>query len=349
MGLYSNIKFFKKILTTNLGFFDPYELNFAITYKCNSRCIICNIWKEKSENELSLKEIEKIVEKIDFVHWVRLTGGEPFLRKDYVEIVKIFKKDLPNLFMLTTPTNGLLSDLIFEKAKEVLGFFDKRYVITVSLDGPSKIHDKIRGINSSWNKAVETYIKLKPLEKKNKNFKVFFGYTISPHNVGYFKKTVEDVKKIIPDISADDFHVNLFQFSNVFYKNLGQKIDKNYPKEAKKEIETILKMREKKDLISSIENKYLELGKEYLKTGRVPIKCNVFNLSSFVDPFGNVFPCTVFDRNLGNLRDNSYDLKKILLSEKAKKVKEEIIKENCPQCWTPCEAHQTIISNWLTK
>ena len=100
-------------------------------------------------------------------------------------------------------------------------------------------------------------------------------------------------------------------------------------------------------VISSIEDEYLKLGKEYLKTGKIPIKCNVFNLSSFVDPFGNVYPCTIFNRKLGNLRENNYDLKKILLSEKAKKVKEEIIKDNCPQCWTPCEAHQMIVSNWI--
>jgi len=347
MDLYSNLKFFKKIFTTNLGFFDPYELNFAITYKCNSRCTMCKIWKEKSENELSLNEIKKIARKIDFIHWIRLTGGEPFLRKDYVQIVKTLNKNLPNLFILTTPTNGLLPDLIFEKVKEVLRFFDKRYVITVSLDGTPKINDKIRGVKGSWNKVIETHKKLKALEKENKNFKVFFGYTISPDNVGLFKKTVEEVKKIVPEITPDDFHINLFQTSSIYYKNLGQKTNKKYLKKARKEIEIILKMREKKDLISSIENKYLELGKEYLKTGKIPIKCNVFNLSSFIDPFGNVFPCTIFDRKLGNLRNNGYNLKKILVSEKVKKVKEEIIRENCPQCWTPCEAHQMIVSNWL--
>lgn len=347
MGLYSNLKFFKKIFITNLGFFDPYELNLAITYKCNSRCTICKIWKEKSENELSLNEIKKIARKIDFIHWIRLTGGEPFLRKDYVQIVKTLKKNLPNLFILTTPTNGLLAGLIHEKVEEVLEFFDKRYVITVSLDGTPKIHDKIRGIKGSWNKAIETYKKLKPLEKENKNFKVFFGYTISPDNVGLFKKSVEEVKKIIPSITPNDFHINLFQTSGIYYKNLGQKTSKKYVKGAIKEIKIILKLREKKDLISSIENKYLEIGKDYLKTGKIPIKCNVFNLSSFIDPFGNVYPCTIFDRKLGNLRKNNYDLKKILVSEKTKKVREEIIKDSCPQCWTPCEAHQMIVSNWL--
>jgi radical SAM protein with 4Fe4S-binding SPASM domain len=62
---------------------------------------------------------------------------------------------------------------------------------------------------------------------------------------------------------------------------------------------------------------------------------------------GNVYPCTVFDRKLGNIRDYNYDLKKILTSETAKKVRKEIEADRCPQCWTPCEAHQMILSNWL--
>ena len=99
---------------------------------------------------------------------MRLTGGEPFLRKDYVEIVKLFNKNLPNLYILTTPTNGLLSNLIFRKVREILNFFPKRYVITVSLDGPEKIHDKIRGIKCSWKLATSTFQKLKQLERNHK-------------------------------------------------------------------------------------------------------------------------------------------------------------------------------------
>jgi radical SAM protein with 4Fe4S-binding SPASM domain len=251
------------------------------------------------------------------------------------------------LYLLTTPTNGLNSDLILKKVREVLKFFKKRYVITVSLDGPKKIHNKIRGSKIAWDSAIKTFHELKELEKNYKNFKVLFGYTISPYNLGAFAKTLEEVKKIMPEITANDFHINLFQASDIYYCVKDIK-EKDYSKKARKEIDVILSLREKKfGIIDMIERKYLELGKKYLKSGKTPLSCNIFNLSCFIDPAGNVYPCTIFNRKLGNLRDFDYDLKKILTSEKAKKVREEIVQNKCPQCWTPCEAHQMILSSFL--
>lgn len=335
-----------KVFSTNLGFFNPYELNFAITYRCNSRCKICNIWKKKPKNELSLEEIKKMTEKMGFIHWVRMTGGEPFLRKDYVDIVKLFQKNL-DLYLLTTPTNGYIPDLTYEKVKSVLRFFNGRYVITVSLDGTKDVHNRIRGLKNAWDSALKTFCKLKELEKRNKKFKVFFGYTISPYNVGLFRQTVEEVKKIIHDIKASNFHINLFQASEIYY-SIGNIKKKDYFKKAQEEINTILKMRGKNfGLMNMIQTKYLKLCKVYLKSKKTPLNCNIFNLSCFIDPFGNVYPCSIFDRKLGNLRDFDYDLNKILISKEAKKVREEIIKRVCPNCWTPCEAHQMIMSNWF--
>jgi len=338
-----------KVFSTSLGFFNPFELNFAITYKCNSRCRTCNIWKIESKDELTLKEIEKLAENIKFINWIRLTGGEPFLRNDYTKIVRILDKNL-NLYLLTTPTNGLLSDLIYENVKDVLKFFRKKYIITVSLDGPQKIHDNIKGVKNSWLRATETYKKLKILERRHKNFKVFFGYTISPFNVGFFENTIKEVKKIISGITINDFHINLFQTSGVYYHNLGIETKEKYFKIARRELRDILKLRrDSLNPISLIENRYLKLGKKYLETKKTPIKCNIFNLSCFIDPYGYVYPCSIFDRKLGNLKDYNYKLKKILSSETAKKVKQEIIKNKCPQCWTPCEAHQMIASKWLVQ
>ena len=342
----SEVKLGSKFILTNLGLFSPYELNFAITYRCNSRCRICNIWKKKPENELSLKEIEKTAEKLGFIHWLRLTGGEPFLRNDYVDIVRLFNKNL-DLYLLTTPTNGLLTEIIFKKVKSILRFLDKKYIITVSMDGPEKVHDRIRRMNGCWKSAIKTYKKLKTLEEKNKNFKVFFGYTISPYNLGMFEKTVNEVKKVMPEIAVDDFHVNLFQTSEVYYA-INTVLKELYFKKMSKELDKVLEMKKKKlNPLDIIERRYLKLGKKYLKNRETPLACNIFNLSCFIDPYGNAYPCTAFNRKLGNLRDFKYDLKKILTSEKAKEVKEEIIQNKCPQCWTPCEAHQLILSNLI--
>ncbi len=332
----------KRIMKTSFGFSSPFELNFAITYKCNSRCTTCNIWKKKLKKELTKKEIEKFAKKADFP-WVRLTGGEPFLRNDYADIVKVLNKHM-NICLLSTPTNGMLPDIVCKQVEEVLSFFKGRYVITVSLDGPRNVHNKIRNVKGSWQRAVETYKKLKTLEN-HKNFKVFFGYTISPQNADLFFDTLSEMRNLLP-VTANDFHINLFQVSDTYYNNASANIPADYKENALREVGRILKIRKGSGLINSVEKKYLELAKKYLETGRMPVKCNIFNLSCFIDPYGNVYPCSMFNKKLGSLRQARYDIKKMLGSEDAKKTREDIKKGLCPQCWTPCEAHQMILSKW---
>lgn len=343
-------KLLYRIIKTSLGGFNPFELNFAITYLCNSRCKTCNIWKTRSTNEMKLDEIEKFAKKIKFIHWLRITGGEPFLRKDYVDVVKILNKEL-DLYLLTTPTNALLPDIIEKKVKAVLEFLKSKYVITVSLDGPKEVHDYIRGIGGAWEKSIATFKKLKNLERRYRNFKVLFGYTISPFNVGYFHKTLEEVKKVLPNVSYNDFHINIFQFSEAYYRINQKDISimniREFSRRARVEIKRIIAHQKINDLISLINRKYLLLGIKYLRNLKTPIRCNVYNLSVFVDPYGNVYPCTIFDIKLGNLRKTNYNLLKILNSDKARRVVELIKKSKCPGCWTPCEAHQMIISRLL--
>lgn len=344
------LKLSYKLMKTSLGAFSPFELNFAITYRCNSKCKTCNIWRLRPKNELSLEEIKRFVKNIKFIHWIRLTGGEPFLRNDYTNIVKNMNERL-DLYLLTTPTNGLLPSLIEKRVKEVLRFLNGRYVITVSLDGPQKTHDFIRGVPGNWKKSLETFKRLKKLESLHRNFKVLFGYTISPFNVGKFEETVKAVKSYFPSVSQKDFHINLFQLSEVYYhinpENIRNVNLVKFSKAATQEIKRMLPSRRRLGIVEFVEKKYMHLGIKYLKNFNTPITCNVYNLSAFIDPYGNVYPCSIFNKRLGNLRERDYNLLEILTSEKSLTVRKLIKEKKCPQCWTPCEAHQMIMSNWL--
>jgi len=298
-----------------------------------------------------LTEIERFAKNARFVHWLRLTGGEPFLRKDYVDIVRVFVSNL-DLYLLTTPTNALLPPIVSTAVKKVLSFYKGKYVITVSLDGPKEIHDEIRGVRGNWEKALLTFQKLKVFEKYWKNFKVLFGYTISPFNVGLFDETVDEVRKRLPFVTYDDFHVNLFQVSEVYYHSNWGMFEReeisDFRKKAAREIDNILRKKSKLGTIELIEGRYLLLAKKYLRKLKTPIECNVYNLSAFVDPYGNVYPCSVFNFKLGNLRENDYNLLKILTSRRAMEARRLIEEGKCPHCWTPCEAHQLIVANFLT-
>ncbi len=339
---------FNKIFCSNLNLLKfPYKLNFAVTYKCNSRCRICNIWQKKPENELTLDEIKKIFENADFFSWVSLTGGEPFLREDIVNIARILKDKCSDLYLLNIPTNGFLSEKIYERVKEILSLRIPKCIVTVSLDGPENVHEKIRGIPGGWRKSVETYKRLRELS--GKNFDVFFEFTLCPWNTGKFRDTYNAVRKEIPEILPVDFHVNVFHTSEHFYSNINLENEKKFKDNLAIEIGNLC---DAKKIVSMnpavmLPDLYLKLARRYAETGKTPLPCKALLSSCFIDPLGNVFPCTIYNKNLGNLRSFDYELKKILTRNETEKTKEIIKKLKCPNCWTPCEAYPMILGNLL--
>jgi hypothetical protein len=62
-----------------------------------------------------------------------------------------------------------------------------------------------------------------------------------------------------------------------------------------------------------------------------------------------VFPCTIYDKKVGSLREVDYDLARIWRTADADRLQQEIWEYDCPQCWTPCEAYQSIMGNFLTR
>jgi MoaA/NifB/PqqE/SkfB family radical SAM enzyme len=341
------LKILPDIFLSNFNLSKPYKLTFAVTYKCNYRCLHCNIWKKKAENELSLDEISEFSRKYPHFKWFNLTGGEPFLRTDFVDIVKTLKENSTRPILFNTTTNGFNPSFIYEKVKEIVDLKMPKSVVVVSLDGYKELHERIRGVKDSFEKVVETFTLLKNLSKDFKNFTTYFGYTLSHFNAGNFLKTFFEVKRLIKDITLDDFHINIYHISSHYYSNTNEKI-----KEKEKMESELLKLISLKPIakltsIRILDNLYLKGSLEYLKTDRTPFPCKALTSSVFIDSLGNVYPCTIWDIRLGNLRENNYDLEKILTSEKTRLLKLKIRKLKCPNCWTPCEAYQTIMGNAL--
>jgi len=73
--------------------------------------------------------------------------------------------------------------------------------------------------------------------------------------------------------------------------------------------------------------------------------CHALRSSCFIDPWGRVFPCITYSRPVGNLRDTAMDLQPIWQGHEATRIQSEIWQGKCPQCWTACEAYQSILGN----
>ena len=151
----------KTLVNFTKGFFNkslPSYLILFVNNICQLRCDMCFYWDsmQKKTTQLSLNEIEKLSKSLPNLLQLTLTGGEPSLRKDLSEIPKIFAK-YSNLSKCTVVTNGMLP----ERIKNQVNTFVKEnpsvdFRISISMDGIGKLHDKIRGVEGSFENAEKT-------------------------------------------------------------------------------------------------------------------------------------------------------------------------------------------------
>jgi len=324
--LISTFQFFKYCLGYNLfvrfGWpkILPSFFIFSVNNYCNQRCKTCNIWKknhlEEKRKELNLEEICTIFSKFPKIFWLTIGGGEPFLREDLVDVVRIaYEKSKVNV--LTLATNGSLPSRIEKSVKEILRKCKNLTVlVNVSIDGNKELHDKIRGIKGSFDNAVETINRLKKI--KSRRLIVGVNTTLSLFNIGNLDKLIATIEKINPD----SFVLCIAQNRERFY-NIGLNIS---PKPLlSKEIIAKLKstLKKKKGVVGFLKS-YLR-SKYYvyiLHPGLVKNKINFEGIASvYLMSDGTIRVGETSNYLLGNLRACKYNACKLLFSKKSEKYR----------------------------
>lgn len=139
------------------------EAVIAITFRCNLRCQMCNIWKEKpNRQELPPSEYLKLPRSLKTIN---ITGGEPFLRDEIVDILKVIH-DLTPKSRIVISTNGLLTERIIKKVSAIKAFHEK-IGVGISIEGTETTHNAVRGRESSYQKAIDTVQGLKKIGIKD--------------------------------------------------------------------------------------------------------------------------------------------------------------------------------------
>ena len=339
----------KKLMKSNFTRLDsPCKITFAITYACTFLCKTCNIGrnfladpKGIKKNELSHEEIGKIFRNTK-PSWLQITGGEPFMR-DIYEILKTIVENDKDLYVVTTTTNGFTTPIIVDAVKKILTLNIPRFVVSISMDGFEHDHEDVRGIKTSFQKCISTFNELKKLESNHLN--VFISYTSSPHNMGKIEDFIKKMKEKY-NIDQKYIHMNLYHTSNHFFSNIDQQTPEEYNQRVLNEIKTYRKYKKGNDFkVAFFEDRYSKFSEDFVKTGKSPLPCKALNSSFFLDPYGNVFPCLIWSKKLGNLRDYNYNIKELWNSPEVIKTQKDAENLNWPNCWTPCEAYQTIEGN----
>ncbi len=194
------------ILKDSFGRRFPY-IRLSITDVCNFKCGYClpnGYQKDKSDNRkfLSSEEIEKLAKGLSGlgVSKIRLTGGEPTVRKDFFDIVKILKNK-SGIKKTVVTTNGYRLDKIAEK------------LVDSGIDG---INISIDSLNRDTFKTITGHDRLpeilKGIEKLQKlNFKNIKINAVLLNGINSAKKDFKEWSKFIKSNEITFRYIELMQ------------------------------------------------------------------------------------------------------------------------------------------
>ena len=204
------------LLQDSFGRRFPY-IRLSITDVCNFKCGYClpnGYQKDKSDNRtfLSLEEVQRLAKGLSElgVSKIRLTGGEPTVRKDFFDIVKILKQN-SGIKKTVITTNGYKLDQLAEQIIE--SGLDGINISIDSLDknkfhqitGHDRLDEILRGIEKlqklNFKNIKINAVLLKGLNNSDKDFNEWANFLKSNEvdfryielmqtgdNLDYFKK-----------------------------------------------------------------------------------------------------------------------------------------------------------------
>ncbi len=182
--------------------FYPSTIFISINSQCNLKCKMCDVGQGqkgtqfyknlKTDTELSLDRLKSLINEVkSFSPLIAIISTEPLLYKDLVE----FSNYVTSAGLeLQITTNGLL---LKKFAENLVKSGLQR--LCISIDGPPAIHNSIRGVNNSFEKAYAGIQAVNEIKKRmNKTYpKIYINYSISDSNyhcLEEFMKTMEDLE-----------------------------------------------------------------------------------------------------------------------------------------------------------
>lgn len=237
---------------------------WEITHQCNYNCSYCmfSCNNKKIEGELTTEECYHVIDELvlhNFKH-LKITGGEPFIRKDILQILKYASERL----ITDISTNASL--LTLEKVKLLNEL--KLKMIHVSLDGDQLEHESVRG-NNTYDRTIKGLKILK--ESINK---VRIGSVIHKNN----QYDLENLILNSADLEADEIIFSIMEP----VAGQDRKLVKTVPNEL---------------LISQIEElkekykKQITINYNFCQQPSFIRRCPAGDKFIYINNFGNVSPC----------------------------------------------------------
>ncbi|MEE9552860.1 MAG: glycosyltransferase [candidate division Zixibacteria bacterium] len=290
------------------------EASIIVTYRCNAKCSMCNIWKNPTKPGEEIKP--QILEKLPPLDFCNITGGEPFLRLDILDIIEVAKRKAKRVVI---STNGYLTDKILRVAEK-----HKDVGIRVSIEGLPVVNDDIRGLRNGFDHGLRTLLELRKTGVKD----IGFGVTVSDKNARDMIELYNLSKSMNLEFATAALH-NSYYFHKDDSKIVNTKEVSRYFDEL---IEDQLGSGNIKDWFRA----YFNFGlTRYIHGKKRLLPCEAGTVNFFVDPWGEVRPCNGMEEkfwldSMGNINEKSFD--EIWNGRKAIEIRQRV--KNCPKnCW----------------
>ncbi len=318
----------------------PRFLTYTVTFSCNARCIMCDSWKMPSPEDLTLAEFEHICRQLPRMDAVRLTGGEPFVRRDLVEIAEVVRTRLRPLALHVT-SNGFLTQRIVDFCERR----DRRLPLQLllSIDGMQDKHNHVRGHDSAWDMVTKTLAQLAPRQKELRLRLM--------------------VNQTIVDAEGAEQYRSMREFLRPYgvYNNVVLAYDQSATYSLEREVDIAPKEigqfttfgaftpQQIGQLVADVEEGLAELPlmerlakRYYLRgisnrllhdAGTPNPKCVALNSHLRIFPNGDVPTCQFNTKLAGSLRRQAFD--EVWHSAQAREQRAWV--QRCPGCWAECE------------
>jgi MoaA/NifB/PqqE/SkfB family radical SAM enzyme len=152
--------------------------------RCDCRCVMCDIWKNKDAQEIGLADLERHTADIVSlgVRWVIFSGGEPLMHSDLFALCRHLRRSGIRLTVLST---GIT---IEKNAASLVEHVDE---LIVSLDGPGIVHDRIRRVPGAFQKLSDG---VSSIHRLGPDFPVAARCTVQKQNFTHLAATVDTAR-----------------------------------------------------------------------------------------------------------------------------------------------------------
>jgi MoaA/NifB/PqqE/SkfB family radical SAM enzyme len=311
----------------------PEALSLEVTRRCIAKCIMCNIWQmPATAPELEADDWLKLLESpvLSDLKELDVTGGEPFLRNDIVELLlgigRLKATHLKQLCSVAITTNGFLTEKVLKDVGAMIAPLEQAGVCLVfacGFDAVGEVHDRIRNFKGGWERLNATIQGLKALRDKHPSLVLGIKTTVTRYNIDELENVCRyaDEHGLFTIISPYILTANR-------YDNIGKDDSLAFSSD------DLAKL---KDFYKSPRFQWSYYRDEllrFLDTGRMEKPCSAGFNYFFIRSTGELYSCPIIDALLGNVNEAS--LEKLICSTGAARFRKNILKfPECSICTEP--------------